>query len=337
MKRVFLAVTAAACLLAMGGTAGAQVIKIATVAPEGTPWHDLLLELNARWKKASNGTVSLRIYANGTQGDEPDMIRKIRIGTLHAAALTSVGMETIAAEASALSIPFLFESWEEVDYVRDRIGPRIKKALEDNNFVVLNFGDAGWVHFFSVKPVVRPADLQKQKLFTWGGNPDTEEMYKGAGFNVVPLPVTEILPSLQTGKIDAFPAPPILALASQWFGLAKNMTDVKFAAVVGGTIISKSVWDKIEPGLRQKLLKEAEDLGLLYRPKIRKMEGEAIEAMKQKGGLKVIPVPPDAMKEWKAAGERVYPQLRGRYLRVQDFDDVMALVKEYRAKPGPRK
>ena len=338
MKRVILAACAAACVLALGGSAAAQgnmEIKIATVAPEGTPWHSLLQDLGARWKKVSNGTITIRIYA-GTQGDEPDIIRNIRIGRLHAGALTSVGMETIAIEARALSIPFLFESWEEVDYVRDRVGPKLKKALEDNGFVVLNFGDAGWVHFFAVKPAPRPSDLQKLKLFTWGDNPATEEMYKGAGFDVVPLAATELLTSLQTNKIQAFPAPPILALASQWFGKAKNMTDLKFAPVVGGTIISKAVWEKIEPGLRQKLLKEAEDVGALYRPKIRQMEAEAITAM-QKYGLNVVPVPPDALKEWKQTGENVYPKLRGGYLRAQDFDEVTKLVKEYRAaKPAPK-
>jgi TRAP-type C4-dicarboxylate transport system substrate-binding protein len=336
MKRVFLAATAALSLLAMAGPAAAQQIRIATVAPEGTPWHDMLQDLNARWKKTSGGTVSLRIYAGGIQGDEPDVIRKIRIGQLQAAALTSVGMEAIATEANALSIPFLFESWEEVDYVRDRIADRLKRSLEANGSVVLNFGDGGWVHFFTVKPAPRPADLQKLKLFTWGGNPDTEEMYKGAGFDVVPLAVTEILPSLQTGKIQAFPAPPILALASQWFGLAKNMTDVKFAPIVGGTIISKAAWEKIDAGLRQKLLKEAEDLGLQYRPKIRKMEAEAIDAMK-KHGLTVVPVPPDAAREWKQTGEKVYPRVRGKYIREQEFDEVMRLVKEFRSKPAPKK
>lgn len=335
MKRVFLALTVTACLLAMAGPAAAQQIKIATIAPEGTPWHDMLLDLNARWKKVSGGTVSLRIYANGTQGDESDTIRKMRIGQLQAAVLTSVGMETIAVEANALSIPFLFETWEEVDYVRDKITPRLKKAMEDHGFVVLNFGDAGWVHFFTVRPAARPADLQKQVLFTWGNNPATEEMYKGAGFKVMPLAATEILQSLQTGKIEAFPAPPIAALASQWFGAAKNMTDVKFAPVVGGTIISKAAWEKIDPGLRQKLVKEAEDVGLLYRPKIRKMEAEAIAAM-QKHGLKVVSVPPDAKREWQQTAERAWPKVRGGYLRAQDFDEVLGLVKEFRARPASK-
>ena len=116
---------------AFAAPAAAQQLKVGTVAPEGSPWHDMLLDLNARWKTVSGGKISLRIYPSGTQGDEPDMIRKMRIGQLHAAALTSVGMEAIATEMNALSIPFLFESWEEVDYVRDRLGPRLKKSLED--------------------------------------------------------------------------------------------------------------------------------------------------------------------------------------------------------------
>ncbi|MBP1633570.1 MAG: dicarboxylate transporter-DctP subunit [Acidobacteria bacterium] len=331
MRRSFLAAAAAACLFALGAPASAQVIKVGTVAPEGSPWHDMLLDLNARWKKVSGGKVSLRIYPSGTQGDEPDMIRKMRIGQLQAAALTNAGMETIATEMNALSIPFLFETWEEVDYVRDRVAPRLKKALEDKGFVVLTWGDAGWVHFFSVTPAPRPSDLQKLVLFTWGNDPRTEEMYTDAGFRVMPLAATEILQSLQTGKIQAFPAPPIAALASQWFGAAKNMTAVKFAPVIGGAIISKAAWDRIDPALQPQLLKEAEEVGAIYKPKIRKLEGEAIAAM-QKYGLKVVTVTPDVEREWKQLAEKVYPRLRGGYLRVQDFDEVTGLVKEYRSK-----
>jgi TRAP-type C4-dicarboxylate transport system substrate-binding protein len=291
----------------------------------------MLLDLGARWKKVSGGKISLRIYPSGTQGDEPDMIRKMRIGQLHAAALTNAGLENIATELNALSVPFLFESWEEVDFVRDRLAPRLKKALEDKGFVVLTWGDAGWVHFFTVTPAPRPADLQKLVLFTWGNDPRTEEMYKDAGFRVMPLAATEILQSLQTGKIQAFPAPPIAALASQWFGAAKNMTNLKFAPVIGGAIISKAAWERIDPALRPLLEKEAEEVGRIYKPRIRTLEGEAIAAM-QKYGLKVVPVTPDIQREWKGVAEKVYPKLRGGYLRADVFDEVTGLVKEFRGK-----
>jgi TRAP-type C4-dicarboxylate transport system substrate-binding protein len=155
-------------------------------------------------------------------------------------------------------------------------------------------------------------------------------MYKNAGFRVVPLAATEILQSLQTGKIQAFPAPPIAALASQWFGAAKNMTNVKFAPVIGGAIISKTAWEKIDPALRPQLLKEAEEVGRIYKPKIRKLEAEAIAAM-QKYGLNVVNVPPEIEREWQQVAEKVYPKLRGGYLRAQDFDEVTGLVREFRA------
>lgn len=173
--------------------------------------------------------------------------------------------------------------------------------------------------------------MQKLVLFTWGNDPRTEEMYKDAGFRVMPLASTEILQSLQTGKIQAFPAPPIAALASQWFGGAKNMTPVKFAPVIGGAIISKAAWDRIDPALRPQLLKEAEEVGRLYKPKIRQLETDAIAAM-QKYGLKIATVTPEIEREWKQTAEKVYPRLRGGYLRAQDFDEVTGLVKEYRSK-----
>jgi len=203
--------------------------------------------------------------------------------------------------------------------VRERIEPRLKKALADRDFVVLTWGDAGWVHFFTVKPAARPSELQKLVLFTWGNDPRTEEMYKNAGFRVMPLAATEILQSLQTGKIQAFPAPPIAALASQWFGAAKNMTNVKFAPVIGGAIISRVAWEKIDPALRPQLMKEAEEVGRIYRPRIRKLEAEAITAM-QKYGLNVVNVTPEIEREWQQTAEKVYPKLRGGYLRAQDFD-----------------
>ena len=71
------------------------IIKMATLAPEGTEWHGLLVEMGQEWNKATNGQVKLRIYPGGVVGDERDMIRKIRIGQIHGAAVTTEGMTEI--------------------------------------------------------------------------------------------------------------------------------------------------------------------------------------------------------------------------------------------------
>lgn len=305
-------------------------IKVGTLAPEGTPWYESLQEINIKWRKASGGKVGLTIFGGGVQGDEPDMIRKMRIGQLHMGAFTTVGLETISKEMSALWIPLLFKDYDELDYVRAKLQPRLDKALTDKGFVVLNWGDAGWVKYFAKKPIPTLKALQDQKLFTWAGNSESEEMYKNAGFQVVPLAPTDILTSLQTNMIEAFPAPATMALSNQWFGLARHMMDIKFAPVVGATIVTRAAWEKIDAPLRATLLTMAQETGVKFTPQIRKLETDAIAAM-VKRGLQVYTPTPQAEQEWQQTAEKFYPKIRGTIIPAELFDEVRNLVKEYRA------
>jgi len=312
-------------------------IKVGTLAPQGTPWYDVIQEIGARWKQASGGRIGFTIFGGGVQGDEVDMIRKMRIGQMQMGAFTTVGLETITKEMSALWIPLLFRDYDELDYVRGKLTPRFEKALGDKGFVVLNWGDAGWVKYFAKKPIPTLKALQELKLFTWAGNSESEEMYKSAGFQVVPLAPTDILTSLQTNMIQAFPAPATAALANQWFGLAKNMMDIRFAPIVGGTIVTRAAWEKFDPSLRPTLLKLAQETGEKFTPLIRKLEADAVDAM-VKRGLQIYKLTPQAEQEWQQTAEKFYPKIRGTIVPAELFDEVRDLVKEYRAqKPASAK
>jgi TRAP-type C4-dicarboxylate transport system substrate-binding protein len=155
-------------------------------------------------------------------------------------------------------------------------------------------------------------------------------MYKDAGFKIVPLPATEILMNLQRNMIEAFPAPATAALANQWFGLAKNMMDIKFAPIVGATIITKTAWEKIDPSLRPTLLALARETGARFTPRIRGLETEAIDAM-VKRGLQIQKLTPQAEQEWQQMAEKFYPKIRGTIVPADLFDEVRRLVMEYRA------
>ena len=305
------------------------VIKVGTLAPAGTAWHDALQEVGAKWKKASGGQITFTIF-DGTQGDEADMIRKMRGGSLQMGAFTTVGLETIAKDLSALWIPLLFQNYDELDYVRGKIDGRMEKALADRGFVVLNWGDAGWVKYFGVKPIPNLKALQALKLFVWSGSSEAEEMYKDAGFKIEPAATTDILMYLRRGRIEAFPAPATLALANQWFGLALNMMDIKFAPVVGATIITKAAWDKIDPKLRPTLLTLARETGAKYTPRIRGLEADAIATM-VKHGLQIQTLTPQAEQEWQQTAAKFYQKIRGTIVPADLFDEVRRLVMEYRA------
>ena len=178
------------CALALPLAAQPIEIKMATLAPKDSPWCDVLVRMGERWKTISKGNVKLTIFAGGVMGDEPDTVNKLRIKLIQAVALTGAGMGEIEKGVAALQIPLLFDSYEELDYVRDRLAPTLEKRIEASGFIVLNWGDAGWVHFFADKPITRLDDLQKLKMFSWAGSNDELELWKTNGFHPVSLAAT---------------------------------------------------------------------------------------------------------------------------------------------------
>jgi TRAP-type C4-dicarboxylate transport system substrate-binding protein len=318
-------------IVALPAQGAPTVVKMATLAPEGSSWYRVLKEMGEDWKKASGGAVTLRIYPGGVAGDEDAMIRKMRVGQIQAAAITGIGLAYLDRSFYALHIPMMYASDEEFDYVRDRYAPELEKRLEEKGLIVLNWGDAGWVHFFSKTPVATPAEAKTLKLFMWSGDTTLLQLYKETGFHPVPLSTNDLLPSLQTGMVNGFSSTPLASLAFQWFGLAPNMADLRYAPLTGATVIEKKAWEKIPAELRPKLLEASSAAGRKLRVEIRRLNQEAIDVM-VKNGLKVHKVPPEIQAQWRKMVEDVYPQVRGKIMPAEAFDAVKKYRDEYRAK-----
>jgi TRAP-type C4-dicarboxylate transport system substrate-binding protein len=199
------------------------------------------------------------------------------------------------------------------------------------SFIVLTWGEAGWVYFFTKTPVARPDDLKKLKLFSWAGDNSTLDLWKNAGFTVVQLASTDIMPGLQTGMINAFATTPVAALSFQWYSLAPNMTDMRWAPLIGATILDKRVWDKIPPDVREAIRNVSRKAGEKLQTDVRKGSIEAVKAMKEHK-LNVVPVPENVVAEWRTAAEGAYPKLRGPFAPADMFDEVLRLVAEFRSK-----
>lgn len=303
-------------------------IRLGTMAPEGSPWHDVLLQMKQEWRQISNGRVEITIYS-GVLGDEAEMIRKMRIRQLHAVAISGAALPRIDQGVSCLQIPLLFDSYEELDYVRDRLTPRLEERIEAQGFVVLNWSDAGWVHFFTRRPARTPDDLRGLKLLTSAGDPKTESLYKDFGLRVVPLPYTEVLMALETGLIEAVQGPPLYAMLDQWFGLANNMTELRWAPLVGATVIRKDTWEDIPRAWRSEMLASARRAGVELRDTIRALGEEAVPEM-EKRGLTVIRLDDTVLQQWRAESAKAYSQLRGVYAPADLFDEAVRLRDEFR-------
>jgi len=300
-----------------------------TLAPEGSSWHQILKTMGEKWSQAPDGGITLRIYPGGVLGDEPDLVRKMRIGQIQSAALTAVGLADIDPAVAALQIPMMFESYDELDQVRERLRPTLEKRMEDRGFVVLNWGDAGWVMFFAKEPLARPDDLKKMKLFVWAGDNTAIDLWKAAGFSPVPLASTDILPGLQTGLINAFDTTPLLAASSQWFGLAPHMLDLKWASLVGATVITRKAWEAIPAAARDAVKRAALEAGERLKGEIRAANDKAIAAM-QKRGLTVHTISAEDEALWRRAAEGVYPKIRGSIVPADMFDEVRKIRDEIR-------
>ena len=303
------------------------VIKMASPVPEGSSWHTILREMAEKWSTASGGRVTLRIYPGQTMGEDPDVIRKMRGGSLQAALLAGAGY--LDPSVYSLQIPMMYSSYEELDYVLDKLAPTLEKRLEATGFVVLHWTDVGWVRFFCQKPVVTPDELKAQRLFGWAGDNDVLEIYKAAGFSLVPLASAEASSALQTGLVTAMPASPQTAVILQWYNHARNMTDVKWALQLGTTVISKPAWERIPPELRPALLQVSREAGRRLRDESRHNEERDIESMRKRG-MTVVHVDAKAKELWRKAAEAAYPMVRGKLVPVEIFDEARRYRDEFR-------
>lgn len=319
MKPVRIASLLLASLLPLG----AQVtLKMATLLPENSSWFRIVKDMGDTWAKVSGGRVKVVFYPGGRQGDEPDVVRKMRLGTLQGAVLTSQGLAEIDRSVFALSIPLAFETSEEVYATLEAMRPGLEAGIEKRGFVPLNWADGGWVRIFSRKPVATPDDLRHQKLFQWAGDPKTLEIWKAGGFNAIPAPATELATGLQTGLLDAFLTSPQVVLITRYHEQAPNMTDLKWAIIMAGTVVTKAAWDRVPADVRPALLKAARDAGIRLRADMRATEERDLQALRS-AGVKVVPVEARAREQWRKMVAGAADKVRGEFVPAQAYDEAL--------------
>jgi TRAP-type C4-dicarboxylate transport system substrate-binding protein len=309
-------------------------LRIGTLAPKNSLYHRQLMEMGEAWRNAQGGASKYIVYPDGSQGGEAEMARRMRIGQLQSALLSVVGLREIEPSIAALqNLPLLFRSWEELDYVREKMRPAMEKKFLDKGFVVLAWGDAGWVRFFSKEAAVRPDDYKRMKFFAWGSEQEQQSIMKSLGYTPVPLETADILPSIQTGMINVVPSTPYFALASQIYNTAPHMLEINWAPIVGAMVVTTKAWDAMTPAAQEALRSAGEKAGAQMRAQARREVDEAVDAMKKRG---LIVHKPNAqeMQEWNELADKLYPRIRGTMVPADTFDEVFRHVKAYRATQG---
>lgn len=326
-RRVIVLVLVAATFLAGAVPLSAATLKLATLVPEGSVWDKALREMADNWRRDSDGRVVLRIYPGGVAGSELDVLRKMRIGQLQAATLTTVGLEQLDAGFKVLTIPLFFDSYEEFFYVLDGLAPQLEQRLAEQGFVLLHWGHAGWVHFFSRTPVQSIADLKRLKIFVTAGSEEMVSWWTSNGFKPVALSPTDIMTGLQTGMIDVLPTTPLAGLSLQWFRQTPYMHELGLAPLTGATIVSRRAWDRISEEDRARLRARARAVEQRLVEEIPRQDQQAVEEMKARG-LEVMTS--TDLPDWEAAARSFGASMRGDRVPAEIFDRALELRTEFR-------
>ncbi|MEZ4402484.1 MAG: TRAP transporter substrate-binding protein DctP [Kofleriaceae bacterium] len=325
--------TAVAASLTAAGTARAENIELrmATLAPEGSSWMKILGKGGAEIDTKTEGRVKLKYYAGGVQGDERDAVRKINLGQLDGAAVTSVGLSMVDESIRVLELPRMFASAEELDYVSDKMWPYFQKKFEKKGFKLGDRGEVGWIYFMSKSEMKSLNDVKKAKVWLWGDDGMVKAMYRKLGVSGVPLGVPEVQPALSTGRIDACYSSPLAAVALQWNTSVKYMTSMPMSYAIGATILKLDVYNKIGADDLKTITKITQGMQRTLRKQIRRDNESAKKQMIRKG-VKVSETPADMIADFDKAAEAVWAEQAGKMYSQAELDMVKKYRAEYRAK-----
>ncbi|MCK5735462.1 MAG: TRAP transporter substrate-binding protein DctP [Spirochaetaceae bacterium] len=275
----------------------ALTVKLGSPFPEGSSWDSSLKRMAAEWSEISGGQVRMRIYPGGVAGDQADMIRKMRIGQLDAAVLTPFGLQSIVPNTFVLSLPGLFKSNAELDYVIEEFVPGFDDDFVAEGFRILAWSKSGWAYFFSKTPARTPRLLMNEKLSVSNADEEAAVNFKALGFNVVPTALNELMVALQSGMVSSFYAPPMAAAAYQWFALAPYMIDFPLGPVLGGFVISERTWQRIPERYHVEFKAAIETVAADFYSESERLNTQAMNVM-NRHGLKVEELGSAEMDQW---------------------------------------
>jgi TRAP-type C4-dicarboxylate transport system substrate-binding protein len=317
-----------------GPPAGPTVTRrVATLAPPGTPWMRILDRGARQVADATGGRVTTEFFFGGAQGDELDMVRKMKLGQLDGAALTSVGLGMIYPGIRVLQLPFLFESVEELDHVRERVWPHFQAEFRKAGFELRDPSDVGWVRLFSKRPIASVKDLKAAKPWLWKDDPITAAMFERLGVAGVPLGVPDVLPSLKSGRIDACYASPLAAVALQWYTEVTHATSLELSYGTGALVLRAEAWNAASDADRAAETRIAHETAVELVARIRADNARALDALKQ-AGVTVVDTPAPLATALEQAAHATWDQLAGDVYTRDELDMVLRHRDEYRAQRG---
>lgn len=287
----------------------AATLKIATLAPDGTRWMETMRAGAREIEERTEGRVKLRFYPGGVMGNDNSVLRKIRVGQLHGAALTAGGLAAVYPDIQLYSLPFLFRNSAEVDAVRAVLDPLLIDGLQRQGFVSYGISESGFAFLMSEYPLDDVASLQQRKIWTPEGDAISLQAFQTIGISPVPLPLTDVLTGLQTSLIDTVASSPVGAIALQWHTRIRHVADIPLTYLYGTLVIRDAALEKLSPEDRETMQHILREHTLQLNRQNRDDNRQARQAMLQQGVRFSTPLAGDD-ESWQQLIERVEQRLR---------------------------
>ena len=298
----------------------AETLKLATIIPDDSAWTNNLKKFAQEVKVKTASRVEIKLYSGGVQGDEPDILRKIRVGQLQGGILTGSAMGSVYSDVRVLELPFNFVDDRALALkVMKDLGPYFAEGFAAKGFKVLGLYEQGKVYIISKKSVASFEEIRKTKFWSWTGDEIVSAMLKGLQFTPINLGLTDVLPSLSTGLVDTVFGPPLGILALQWNTKVEYLLNYPVTYGFGALMLSSKAFDKISKE-DQKIV---EDLGQRYiqltNDEVVKGNDEALQTMKRMG-MKFMDLPKTDLEQAKKVRLAVIAELTGKVFSKKTFD-----------------
>jgi TRAP-type C4-dicarboxylate transport system substrate-binding protein len=306
-------------------------IKIAVVMPEGSTWTNTLHELADALKRETGGEVQIKIYAGGVSGDEADVLRKMRVNRVHAGGFSGVGLGLVLPEIRVLEAPLLFTSYEEIDYVKEKMFDGFAARFEERGYVLLGFAEAGFVYLFSKQRIDSVDSLRQTRMWVWKGDRVAELFLDAFGVQAYPLQLADVNTGLETRMIDSFYSPPLASVAFQWFARVKYMLDFPMVNSTGALLMNQQTFYGLSVNNREILSRLVKQYCEKLVRLTRQDNLEALQVLSE-AGIELLPPTPEQVASFKRSAEKNYEMSIPALYSREIFEQIRGLIAQYREK-----
>jgi len=307
------------------------LFKVASIAPDGSVWAKRFMDFADEVEKKSNGEVGFKVYLGGVMGDDTAMYRKMQIGQLHGGGFTMTGIGPVVPDFRVMGIPFLFNSYEEVDHVSKGLLPHLEKAFAEKDLELVAMTEVGFVYSMSTRPLLTLEDLEKSKSWVPSGDPISASFLEQLDITPIPLQIPDVLTALQTGMVDTVYNSLYGSIVLQWYTKAKNISDTPFGYAYGALLLDRKKFSRLPPEYATLIKTSADKHFNLLIADTRKSNEEARQVLKDNKVLFTVP-PPEEISQLCAKRTDTVRLVEGKEFSSEIYTTAMQLLNDFRSR-----